>query len=194
MKDGSLIDIGIGDEPDRLDLSRHLQKEGKLSANLEEAFDRELTIRIYIGIPKLRLGRPNVGAADSDNANELRYHEMDSSLPEESWGGNEQELQFRRMNVQILVSTQDLSGYELLPIAQIKRASEGESAPQLDSSYIPPLLSIDAWPGLSKEIVRASTTSLVRRSMSLANKSSIVVLVSIVAILVMPIVSSCFRS
>jgi type VI secretion system protein ImpJ len=43
----------------------------------------------------------------------------------------------------------------LLPIAQIKRASEGEATPQVDESYIPPVLSILAWPGLGRNIVRA---------------------------------------
>jgi type VI secretion system protein ImpJ len=54
----------------------------------------------------------------------------------------------------IELGTQGLSGYELLPIAQIKRASEGEAAPQLDANFIPPLLLVDAWPGLSRDIVR----------------------------------------
>ena len=50
--------------------------------------------------------------------------------------------------MRLLLSTQDLSGYEYLPIAQIKRAGEGESLPKLDSQYFPPLLAIDAWPAL----------------------------------------------
>ena len=154
MRDGTLIDLGIGEEPDRVDLNRPLGDIGVITKNLEEAFANASTIRVYAAIPKMRLGRPNVGSSNSDNASELRYLELENNFPDESWGGDEQEIQFRRLNVQILTSTQDLSGYELLPIAQIKRASEGEAAPQLDATFIPPLLLVDAWPGLSRDIVR----------------------------------------
>lgn len=154
MRDGTLIDIGIGEEPDRVDLTRPISELTAATLHLEEALDRESLIRIYLAIPKMRLGRTNVGATDSEKAGELRYLEAEVSLPDESWGGDEQEIQFRRLNVQLVVSTQDLSGFEILPIAQIKRSSEGESAPQLDATFIPPILSIDAWPGLSRDIVR----------------------------------------
>ncbi len=145
MRDGTLIDIAVGDEPGRVDLKKPVAETMSVLKNLESAFDRDSTVRVYLGVPKMRLGRTNVGAPDSGNASELRYLESNVSLPDESWGGDEQEIQLKRLNVQLLVSNQDLSGYELLPLAQIKRASEGESAPQLDTSYIPPLLSIDAW-------------------------------------------------
>jgi type VI secretion system protein ImpJ len=54
-----------------------------------------------------------------------------------------------------MLSTQDLSGFETLPVARIKRASADEATPELDDDYIPPLLAIDAWPPLELEIVRA---------------------------------------
>ena len=154
LRDGTIIDLGVGEEPDRIVIASHLQEINAVNKSLEDAFERESTIRVYLAVPKMRLGRGNVGSSDSENASSLRYLETEVSLPDESWGGEEQEIQLRRLNVQLLVSTQDLSGYELLPIAQIKRASEGESAPQLDVSFIPPLLAIDAWPYLSRDIVR----------------------------------------
>lgn len=154
MRDGTLIDISVGEEPDRVDLKQAVAETATVMRNLADAFERESTVRVYLAVPKMRLGRTNVGSADSPNASELRYLESNVTVPDESWGGDEQEIQLRRLNVQLLISNQDLSGYELLPLAQIKRASEGESAPQLDNSYIPPLLSIDAWPGLSRDIVR----------------------------------------
>ncbi len=36
----------------------------------------------------------------------------------------------------------------------VKRAGEGESSPQLDSEYVPPLLATDAWPPLARDLVR----------------------------------------
>ncbi len=70
-------------------------------------------------------------------------------------GGNDQELQLRGLNVRLLLSTQELAGYEVLPLARIKRAGEAEPIPALDDDLIPPLLAIDAWPPLALDIVRA---------------------------------------
>ena len=76
-------------------------------------------------------------------------------MQDENRSGQEQELQFRRLNARLLLSTEDPSGYELLPIAQVKRASDAGARPQIDPEYIPPLISIDAWPGLGRDNVRA---------------------------------------
>ncbi len=77
------------------------------------------------------------------------------AVPDDVLGGRDQDIEFRELDVRILLSTQDLSGYELLPIARIKRAGEAEARPQLDDEYIPPLLAIDVWPPLGLDIVRA---------------------------------------
>ncbi|MCU0715302.1 MAG: type VI secretion system baseplate subunit TssK [Pirellula sp.] len=154
MPDGTLVDLAIGEEPSRIDLQKSFNQPSTLSANLSDAFDKEKTIKVYLAIPNLRLGRVNVGARGQANQNELRYLEENTSYPDESWGGDEQEIQLKRLNVQLLVSTQDLSGYCVLPLAQIKRSSDGESSPQLDNTYIPPLLTVDAWPYLNRDIMR----------------------------------------
>ena len=59
------------------------------------------------------------------------------------------------LNARLLLSTQDLSGYEVLPIAQLRRASEEQAVPRLDPEYIPPVLAISGWPPLGRDIVRA---------------------------------------
>jgi type VI secretion system protein ImpJ len=64
-------------------------------------------------------------------------------------------VDFRALNVRVLLSNQNLAGYEVLPIAQIKRASEQEAAPQLDKDYIPPVVAVEAWPVLQRDYVRA---------------------------------------
>ena len=153
LRDGTLVSLAFGQEPDRLNLREDVQSLGKALAELSEAFEKEPTIRVYVGVPKLKLGRPNVGAADG--AGPSRYEPARLPIPDEVSGGNEQEVELRALNVKLLLSTQDLSGYELLPIAQVKRASAGSPRPQLDESYIPPVISIDAWQGLSRDIVRA---------------------------------------
>jgi len=153
MRDGTLVNLASGQEPDRVDLKTPVAGLQRVLADLGEAFSSETTVRVYLAVPKLKLGRANV--QETTFADGIRYSTEAQSVQDESAGGNDQEIEFRNLNIRLLLSTQDLSGYELLPIAQIKRASEGEAVPRIDDSYIPPVLAIDAWPGLGRDIVRA---------------------------------------
>lgn len=154
MRDGTIISIDPGQEPDRVDCRNEFNRLREPSTDLSAAFERDSMITVYLAVPKLKLGRANVSTGGTAS-NETRYSEATLSLQDESCGGNDLDVQFRSLNVRILLSTQDLSGYEVLPIARIKRSGEGAAVPQLDSEYIPPLLSISAWPGLGRDIVRA---------------------------------------
>jgi len=152
MRDGTLIDIG-GEDLDRIDLKEAVRQSSLDSPDLQTAFESKDVIQVYVGVPKLQLGRPNV--TDASAADQTRYVATDVPVSDESRGGNEQDIQCRRLNVKLLLSTDDTAGFELLPIAQIKRASAGEAVPQLDNTYIPPVLSINAWAGLGREIVHS---------------------------------------
>ncbi len=147
MQDGTIVDLNHG--LDRVALTT----ENMMQADLGDAFAGESSVRVYLGIPKLKLGRENCSTDGSHG--ETRYSEFRVSVADESRGGHEQELQFRDLNARLLLSTQDLSGFELLPIAQIKRAADGQAAPQIDPDYVPPLLSTNCWSGLGIEIVRS---------------------------------------
>lgn len=153
MRDGTVVSLDLGQEPDDIALKKDFNQLNSAIAGLEEAFETEAVIRVYLGVPKLHLGRTNVAA--EHGGLESRYFASRMSLQDESAGGNDQEIELKNLNVRILLSTQDLSGFELLPIAQIRRVGEGEAVPQIDDSYIPPVLSIDAWTGLGRGIVRA---------------------------------------
>ncbi len=130
-RDGSLIDVELGQEPDRVDL--------------KPALEDQATVMVYLGCRKLRLGRRNLGE---------RFGETVLPIPDESAGGNEQEIQFREVNWRILLSTDDLEGWETLPIARIKRAGGEAALPVLDDDYFPPSLALDAWAPLGMDLVR----------------------------------------
>ncbi|HEX8203415.1 MAG TPA: type VI secretion system baseplate subunit TssK, partial [Isosphaeraceae bacterium] len=49
-------------------------------------------------------------------------------------------------------SDQDPTGYEVLPLARITRSAQAEAPPQLDLQYVPPLLVLDAWPKLWRDV------------------------------------------
>lgn len=139
MSDGTLISVDPGAALDRLDL--------------KEAFAKESVVRVFLAVPKLKLGSTNV--APANDPGKSRFVDTRQSLPDESLGGNDQEVQLRALNVRLLLSTQDLAGYEVLPIAQVQRAGEREATPVVDANYFPPMLACDAWPPLALGIVRA---------------------------------------
>ncbi len=139
LMDGTLVALDPGQGLDRLDL--------------KEAFAKETTVRVFLAVPKLSMGRANVGTLQSPG--KCRYVEERRSVQDESEGGNDQELEFRSLNVRLMLSTQELEGYEVLPIAQVQRVGQQEAAPTLDVGYIPPLLAVDAWPPLGRDVVRA---------------------------------------
>ena len=149
MQDGALIQLEHASKPDRVPL----KDEGPLTAQLKEAFANESVVRVYLAVPKLKLGKQNCAEPRADG--DSRYSEARLAIADESRGGHEQEIEFREMNSRLMLSTQDLSGFELLPIAQIKRAAEGQSTPEIDSDYIPPLLRTNVWPSLGDDIVRS---------------------------------------
>jgi len=153
LKDGTLITLHPGREPDRLDLRPALVAHAAPSVDLRAALGDAATVRVYLGVPKLKLGSANV--APGDEAGKHRFQVDVRSVPDENLGGQDQEIQLRVLNVQLLLSTQELSGFEVVPIAQIQRAGTENAAPQLDKTYIPPVLATDAWQELDRGIVRA---------------------------------------
>lgn len=151
LRDGTLISFDLGQEPDRIDTKDELSAGASMEENLEEAFAAGAEIMVNIAVPKLELGKSNV-AYPGEQGDE-RYGIRSIAIHEESRGGDVQEIELRSLSPRLLITpSQDSAGYELIPIARIKRAGEESSLPQIDDSYIPPLLSVDAWPRLAREI------------------------------------------
>ncbi len=100
----------------------------------------------------MRLGRANV--AKTGIHDQTRFEECELDIQDESLGGDDQPIRFKALAARIMLSTQDLSGYEILPLLQVKRASEEQAVPRIDPDYIPPVISIDAWTGLGRDLVR----------------------------------------
>jgi len=156
MKDGTLISLDPGQEPDRVELKKQFQEMEQMLVNLAEGFSSERVVRIYLAVPKLQLGTANVGQFEVGAKMGLqRFMEREQTLQDETDGGNDQPVRLKSMQIRLLLSTQDLSGYELLPLAQIERSGEGAAVPRIDGNYFPPMLAIDAWPPLGRDIVRA---------------------------------------
>jgi type VI secretion system protein ImpJ len=128
-------------------------EDGLLSPiELKEAFERASSLTVYLAVPVIHLGRANVGSGG--NGEGARYLLNTQELEDENTGVNPQPVQVRLLNVKLLLSTQDQSGYEVLPIARVEKSPRAEAVPQLDETYIPPLLACDAWRPLAAGILQ----------------------------------------
>jgi len=169
LRDGTLVWLEQGETPDRLSLQNATDEIAKLSAQLEESLQSVDTVRVYLAVPRFDPVGSNVsppGPADRSRSRIVRQ-----SLQDDTAGGNDQEVEFCRLNVTLKLSTEDLSGFELLPIAQIRRAANREAAPEIDPDFFPPMLSVDAWQPLGLDIVRGIYDLISRKVEVLAEQA-----------------------
>ncbi|HTU21199.1 MAG TPA: type VI secretion system baseplate subunit TssK [Gemmataceae bacterium] len=124
------------------------------AVDLKGPLEGDRSLKVFLAVPSLRLGRANVAEPGQDEGG--RYRLDTQEIEDENTGLNPQPLLVRLLNVKILVSRQDdHPGYEVLPIAWIEKSSDADAVPRLDATYIPPLLACDAWPPLQIGILRA---------------------------------------
>jgi type VI secretion system protein ImpJ len=76
-------------------------------------------------------------------------------LEDENTGVNPQLIPVRLLNLRLLLSTQDHAGYEVLPIARVEKSTKADAGPQIDVTYVPPVLACDAWKPLQAGILQS---------------------------------------
>ncbi len=52
MRDGTLIDLGMGEEPNRIDLNQPFHDATPFKKNLEDSFSNASVIRVYVAVPR----------------------------------------------------------------------------------------------------------------------------------------------
>ncbi len=140
MLDGTIVDLGPGQPLDPVDLKPAFEKQGSLL--------------ILLAIPRAQLGTANV-VREGQPSGIARFREQCQNLQDESRGGNDKEVRFKALNMRLLTSADDQAGFEILPVARVERASDQGAVPRLDQGYFPPVLAIEAWPPLGRDIVVA---------------------------------------
>jgi type VI secretion system protein ImpJ len=126
-------------------------EDGELPAlDLQPVMGRDASPTIYLGVPVMHLGRPNVAGPGVDGGRFL----LDSlNLEDENTGQTPQPIQLRRLNLQLLTPGQDQAGYEVLPLARLEKSAGADGTPRLHLPYIPPILACDAWQPLLEDII-----------------------------------------
>ncbi|MEZ6090445.1 MAG: type VI secretion system baseplate subunit TssK [Pirellulaceae bacterium] len=112
--------------------------------DLRQAIAGKPTVTLFAAIPKAE--------AAASHVNRYRVESVD--LEDLNSGQNARPIQLRRLNVQLLTDAHDHAGFSTIPLMRIRRADHAEGAPELDRTYIPPLLAVDAWRILEQDIVR----------------------------------------
>ena len=129
-------------------------EDGLLPAlDLKAALEAAPSVTVFLALPVVNLGKANVPAEGSDEA--PRYLLQTQELEDENTGVNPQKIQVRALNLRLLTSQQDHAGFEVLPIARLEKSPGPEGGPELDLSYIPPLLACDAWKPLRADVLQS---------------------------------------
>jgi type VI secretion system protein ImpJ len=153
LRDGTLVWLEPGEEPERVGLPTVSADAAKLTAAFEDPLRDNEPVRVYLAVPRHDAGGPNISPPGPPGRSRFLSHR--ESVRDEVAGGNDQELVFGRLNVRLKLSTEDVSGFEVLPIAQIRQAGNREGPPEIDPDYFPPMLCVEAWPPLGRGVVRA---------------------------------------
>ncbi len=145
-----------------------IPEEGELPiVELKAALDKQPRIEILLGVPILRIGRAN--HSDGQSNEPRRFRSQIEKLEDENTGQSEQQVGLRDANFRILLPDDDRAGYEVIRIARIEKSSDARNTPQIDPSFIPPLLSCQFWHPLQIDILQSLYDRIGAKSQLLAD-------------------------
>lgn len=151
MPDGLIFDIPAADAaPAPLPLADHWRAD-------------EPAVMMHLVIPEHRPGSRNV--ATGGTAADTRYIAEIVLRRDENTGHAEKPIQVAKRNLRLVAAGESLEGAVSLPIARVLRGAGG--TPELDASFIPPVLDIGANAAL-ESIARRTVELLSAKSSSLA--------------------------
>jgi type VI secretion system protein ImpJ len=136
--------------------------------DLRPAFAQTAGVTAFLAIPVARLGQANV--TEDGGTDRGRYLLETQDLEDENDGLNPQPLQFRRLNLRLLLSTEDRGGFEVLELARLEKSADADAAPRLDASYIPPVLACDSSETLQVGILQSLYDRIGKKLDLLANQ------------------------
>ncbi len=116
---------------------------------LREALSSAASTTVYLAVPPLRLGQAN---ADKDpSVHGPRFWTQEEDCPDEN-GSEVVPIEFRRPRARLLLEKDDRSDFVTIPVARIVSSTHAAAPPQIAPAFVPPLLVIEAWPWLRRQI------------------------------------------
>lgn len=136
---------------DRVDLNEKLENDSKFVEFLRDRGG----IRVFLGVPHLKLTRPNV--MDGSQANGHRRFQVEANqFEDEATGGNPEDVSCRALNMKLLFESDDLEGFEAIPLFRLVRSRDLDGKLGRDREYFPPCLSTKSYPDLQRDIMEAA--------------------------------------
>jgi type VI secretion system protein ImpJ len=143
LKDGTLVSI---------------PQNGELPVlALQEPFQQHDVLYVYLLLPNVRTGRVNSSHGTNTVGADQRYLSGPLQVDELNTGENRREVDVYRLNLSLSAHSElhPPAGYEALPILKIRRSDKPGATPEIDKSYIPPLLNSSCFSGLHEDILVA---------------------------------------
>lgn len=138
LKDGTVI-AQSHDQVQRIDLAERFDAAG----------NRDEAVTVYLALPNFRADQKNVAEQKTGPKGSERYVAFVREVYDEGTGRYPQGIRLRELNYHILFSSEDLSGYEVIPICRLVKSDEqGHYA--VDDGYFPPAMTLKAWPPLER--------------------------------------------
>lgn len=146
LKDGSLVSV-----PDNANLK---------ILNIRSAIESSGSVYVHLVLPEVAPGKAN--ATRNGKTNEQRFLVDTEEWEERNEGGNARPIDIQRFNVQLMaLPTQKAAkGYESVPLLKLRRSQKAEAPPELDDTFIPPILACHSWTILKQDYLIAICAQL----------------------------------
>jgi len=160
-----LTDASLADYEVRISRLICRFKDGTLCSSPENASLETISVRdlfqqhdelyIHAILPTVVPGRPNSAASQSQVESQHRYVTLTQPVEDLNSGDNSREIDFFELNVQLLAqpTTEPPSGYESIPVLKLRRSTQPGAVPEVDPTFLPPLLNCHASAALQQGIL-----------------------------------------
>lgn len=126
--------------------------------DLKSVMSETPEVYLQLALPEVIAGKANA-ARQGDGQ---RFLTTTEEWEDRNDGGNPRPIETHRHNARLLATpTRDApKGFESIPLVKLRRAQTAEAPPEIDESYIPPLLSCDAWKPLKEGVLASINAKL----------------------------------
>ena len=118
-----------------------------LKVRLPDGATGNLPITVFLALPSASEGRANVSEDSGDSR--ARYSALRREVDDHSTGGNRQEVGLMQLNGRIMFTTEDTTGFEIVPIMRLLRTGAEGAKFKVDPNYFPPSITTQSWSELA---------------------------------------------
>ena len=129
--------------------------------DLRPQLQNQSSVKVFLSLPLWQKARAN--ASETADDIDARFVVSNLEVPDENNGTEMRTVQVRQLNARLLTSLEDHAGFETLPIAQVRRSHRSTAVPEIDPTYIPPVLACDAWEPLQARVLERLSEHLGRK-------------------------------